>query len=130
MSKCCKWLDRDLCHSPLYIGLCTTEKSYLSELKRLGIKKNDRPSFCDLGDAVVHFVENKKGTVSEGTVSAIVCIPYGRPIHEVVGLLAHEAVHIWQEIKIKLGEHSPSPEFEAYSIQTITERLYGAYYNV
>ena len=36
-----------------------------------------------------------------------------------VALICHEAVHVWQEIKEKMGEENPSIEFEAYSIQKI-----------
>lgn len=41
----------------------------------------------------------------------------------VIGLLIHEGVHVWQELRKSIGEHSPSAEFEAYSIQCITQRL-------
>lgn len=34
-------------------------------------------------------------------------------------LIAHEAVHVWQEIRERMSECNPSIEFEAYSIQKI-----------
>ncbi|NNI58331.1 hypothetical protein C2817_11540 [Pasteurella multocida] len=34
-------------------------------------------------------------------------------------LLAHEAVHIYQDMIKEMREEEPSPEFEAYSIQNI-----------
>lgn len=43
---------------------------------------------------------------------------------QVHGLLLHEAVHIWQELKLRMGEHDPSIEFEAYSIQAIAQDLF------
>lgn len=42
---------------------------------------------------------------------------------QLAGILVHEATHIWQEIREQMGEASPSQEFEAYSIQFITEEL-------
>ena len=45
----------------------------------------------------------------------------------VYALLAHEATHIWQKIRENLGEESPSPEFEAYSIQNISQNLFDSY---
>ena len=38
-------------------------------------------------------------------------------------MLLHEAVHIWQIVKRRMGEREPSVEFEAYSIQAIAQDL-------
>lgn len=46
---------------------------------------------------------------------------------QVHGLLLHEAVHIWQELKERMGEGEPSIEFEAYSIQAIAQDLFEMY---
>ncbi|MFH3942297.1 hypothetical protein ACJBLD_17075 [Acinetobacter nosocomialis] len=43
---------------------------------------------------------------------------------QVYGLLLHEAVHVWQFVKRRMGEHEPSVEFEAYSIQAIAQDLF------
>lgn len=42
----------------------------------------------------------------------------------IVGILAHEATHLWQRAKEYLGEKAPSAEFEAYSIQGFTQSLF------
>ena len=47
---------------------------------------------------------------------------------EVIALIVHEAVHVWQEIKQRMGEQNPSIEFEAYSIQQIVVNLVSDYY--
>ncbi len=120
-----KWLDRSLVISPIHYGLCKTEKAFKKELKRLGIRKKDRPDFLKSphANATVHFFERDDG------VCAIVCLgnTEGRTPNEIVGLLIHEAVHIFQEIKANIGEQHPSSEFEAYSIQTIAQHLIEAY---
>ncbi len=120
-----KWLDRSLIISPVHYGLCKTEKSFKKELKRLGIRKKDRPDFLKSthANATVHFFER------DNSICAIVCLgeTKDRTPNEIVGLLIHEAVHIWQETKSVIGEHSPSREFEAYSIQCIAQRLIEAY---
>ncbi|MDN8191865.1 hypothetical protein QZK04_17625 [Acinetobacter baumannii] len=46
---------------------------------------------------------------------------------QVYGLLLHEAVHIWQIVKRRMGEREPSVEFEAYSIQAIAQDLFEMY---
>lgn len=60
---------------------------------------------------------------SKGKECAIVCIRPNDNDAQVYALLVHEAVHIWQRVKELLGEHSPSAEFEAYSIQRISLEL-------
>lgn len=41
--------------------------------------------------------------------------------------LVHEAVHVYQFIKERMGEASPGDEFEAYSIEQVVANLYAAY---
>ncbi len=126
MSKKVIWLDRDLVKNPLYLGVCKNEKAFTREMKRLNIKKNNRPAFIlNRADATVHYFEK------ENKVSAIVCLDESskkcRTKAEIMGLITHEAVHVWQEIKSHIREQLPSPEFEAYSIQMIAQRIYEAY---
>jgi hypothetical protein len=119
------WCDRALFVSPVYYGVCKTEKAFKKVLKHLKIPKADRPSFLknDHSDATVHYFERDE------KVAAVVCVgdTEGRSPHEIVGLLIHEAVHIWQEVKEYIGESNPSREFEAYAIQTIAQRLIEGY---
>lgn len=120
-----EWLDRSLVTSPVYFCLCMTPKQFAHELKRLGLKKRQRPDFLpnNHSDAAVHFLE------CEGKTAAIVVLRRDKT-HEpaqVAAMLVHEAVHIWQEIRANLGETAPSAEFEAYSIQAISQRLFYAY---
>lgn len=63
-------------------------------------------------------------------ICAIVCLgpTKGFSMVQVHSILAHEAVHIWQEIRGHIGEKYPSHEFEAYSIQSITQNLMTAYH--
>lgn len=118
------WLDRTLFVCPIYYTLCTTEKDFQRELKRLDVDRQSWPAFMasKTANASVHFLEN------EGKTCAIVCIaPIDRDPVEVAGLLVHEAVHIWQEARDDVGERSPSSEFEAYAIQHIAQNLMAEY---
>jgi hypothetical protein len=51
----------------------------------------------------------------------------GKDQLQVYGLLLHEAVHVWQIVKRRMGEREPSVEFEAYSIQSIAQDLFEMY---
>ena len=119
------WCHRTLVSAPIHYALCTSEDAFNKEVKRLSYQY----PIDWLGDGVkacTHFFE-----ADEGGTLAIVCIPvdipYGMP--EVAGLLAHEGMHVWQEVLKVTGEDKPSSEFEAYSVQHIVHNLMAAYLN-
>jgi len=90
----------------------------------MNVPADKRPSFTinEWSHAATHFFER------DGKTLIIVCVNVdGRSGIEVAGLLVHEAVHIWQEYRRNVGETSPSSEFEAYSIQTISQQLMWGY---
>lgn len=117
------WLSRRLMDSPVYFCLCLTEKQFKKKLKHLDVR--EELSFVNCGsDATTHYFER------DGKVTAIVCLPFSKKfsLDQHVALLVHEAVHIWQQVRECIGEHSPSKEFEAYSVQSITQELLGYYF--
>ena len=117
-----KWSDRGLFQSPICFALCRSQKKFDKELKRLGIRKKDRPDFLlsDRADATAHFI-----TANNGSEIVIICLGdvKDRSLTAIYGLLVHEAVHIWQHVKELIGESDPSAEFEAYSIQNLAQKL-------
>jgi hypothetical protein len=126
MSKRVDWIDRALVVSPYYIGLCKSSDVFERELKRMKVPKADRPDFIlHDANATVHFFE--KG---DGKLCAIVCItkPKGLNRIQLDCLLVHEAVHMWQRVRTNMGERDPSHEFEAYAIQSISQRLIESYW--
>lgn len=114
-----KWIDRELIRSPLYYCLCTTEKEYLREMRKLDIKDPDK-WLKGHANATTHYITN-----DDKATCALVCfrIDDKRTILEMETLLVHEAVHIFQEICVDIGEHKPSHEFQAYGIQRISLNL-------
>lgn len=121
-----KWLNRSLVYSPVYYGLCLTEKDFHKELKKMKVPEKHRPNFINPGcdGTMHHFVSDQHDEC------CIVCVRRKRlPVHQVAGLLVHEAVHVWQYVRRSIGEEEPSAEFEAYSIQTISQFLIEAYYD-
>ncbi len=129
-----KWLNRTLVTSPYCYAICTDEAEFKRELKRLRVPVKEWPDFVGDGmnsrsDATTHFFENNKD--KDIGLCAIVCIKASKSwttagLH---GLIVHEAVHIWQFVCKELGERNPGPEFEAYSIQAISQNLISAYNN-
>lgn len=121
-----KWIDRDLVASSCYIGLCQSEKSFHKELKRLSIPERKWPEWVSKGaDACVQHIYKVDGSGDVLFVCVGDCTK--RKPSEIVGILIHEAVHVWQSIRKDMGEKKPSKEFEAYSIQNIAQKLIVSY---
>lgn len=103
---------------PIYYGFCPSEKAWKSALKRLGITSEPYPDT----DGKCTFLE-KNGK----DLCAIVTIKDHSDPTEVIGILVHEAMHIWQAIKENIGEKDPGHEQEAYAMQAMTMELIDAY---
>lgn len=120
-----KWLDRSLIVGP-YLCLALDEASFHKAFNDLKRPKADRPRWIlnDHSHATVHTLENV-----DGNLAAVVCLRVDGDYSgiQIAGLLIHEAVHIWQEFSHRIGEGQPSEEFEAYAVQSISQRLMSSY---
>jgi hypothetical protein len=119
-----EWLGRALVTSPYYYCLCASEKRFKAELKRIKLKKKYHPGFVLHGaSATIHFFEQGEKQL------AIVCMQKDKEKTkpQLYAMLVHEATHLWQKIRENIGEAAPSNEFEAYAIQTLSQRLIEAY---
>lgn len=117
-----KWLERNFLPLP-YLTLCLTEKEFERELKRL--KSPDRPRFVSSGaNATTHTLQHEKG----GLV-CLVCLEgwEEKGLSQIVGLLAHEATHVFQEAMDDYREQKPGDEVQAYGVQHITQQLFEAF---
>jgi hypothetical protein len=113
------WCDRGW--QPVKYALCLDESVWDREMKRLQLTTtvsfptaHGCCTFLESGQQAMVMV-----TLGEGYKSR-------KPI-EVAGILVHEATHVWQHITKIIGEESPSIEFEAYSIQAISQELMHAF---
>lgn len=118
-----KWLLRDLIVGP-YVCLVTSQAECNRAFKDAGLKETVPWIASDHSDASVHYFDNPKG---EQCYVVAIRLRDGISGIQVAGLLTHEAVHIFQGFCERIGEHQPSKEFEAYSIQSISQRLLDAY---
>lgn len=114
-----KWLDRDTVFAP-YTTLCLSEAEFLKAAAHCKITNPGEWMNESRHKAVVHTWEN------DGKLCCVVCVHpdalKAEPI-EVACSLVHESVHIFQRLCDSIVEDSPSREFEAYSIERISERL-------
>ena len=114
-----KWLGRDTVRTP-HLVLCLTEAEYLKAARHCKVAQPHTWIEESRQKAVVHTWE------SRGQLTCVVCLHpdalQSDPI-EVVAVLVHEAVHVFQRLCDSIGEDHPSSEFEAYSIERIAEQL-------
>lgn len=116
------WLDRRIAVAGPYLCLCLSEVEYRAALKHLKVDSSE-PWISRYADATTHVRHDVRG------LATIVCLGdmEGRTPIEIVGLLVHEAVHIWQEWCEHYSEKHPSAEQEAYAIQAISQELMAEY---
>lgn len=113
-----KWLSRDTIRAP-HLALCLSEKEFLTAAKHCDIRAPGEWLDESRHIAVVHTWER------EGALTCVVCLNAKNrndPI-EIACTLVHESVHIFQRLCDSIGEDAPSREFEAYSIERISESL-------
>jgi hypothetical protein len=115
-----KWIDRALIISPVFYTLCTDEADFYRLMKNIKMPIVDQPEFMIAGSgATTHTFRTEEYPV------AIVCMNLDNDATnaQLSAMIAHEAVHVFQYILECIGETDPSVEFEAYSIQMITQQL-------
>lgn len=102
---------------PIYVGYAPDEKAFRREMKRLGC---ENPPPYTLSGGTTHCLR-KDGALT----TCIVCAKRrdGVGTEAMIGLLVHEAVHVWQAVLESMSEEDPSPEFEAYTVQHIAQWL-------
>ena len=120
-----KWLPRDLIVGP-YLCLVLSEKDYHRAMIDFKVPPSERDPWIKTAhsDATAHILEHP--TRGMAVVVALRVRP-GISGVQIAGLLVHEAVHAFQHYCERIGEHRPSSEFEAYSIQSMAQRLMQSY---
>lgn len=93
-------------------------------MKRLSVKDDPLPEYPTTDGRCSQFIEDGKNCV---LVTIAERIDKKRDRLGIVGLIVHEATHVWQYVRRDIGETEPSVEFEAYAMQSITTQLCDAY---
>ena len=112
-----------------YVGVCKTKTQFSRELKRLKLNDvNVEKIWRADADAATYFFEKERKQLAIVVMNAEK-VPHDADVASVVGLVAHEIIHVWQSIKEDVGENNPGHEMEAYYLQAlIQEALYGLYW--
>jgi hypothetical protein len=115
------WLNRSTGNLAFNYALFTTDESFQAALKEIEFPEASDFMLNSYADATCHFLRVK------GVMHCLVTIHENPNDIEVVGLLAHEALHIWKKHLKIIGERKPGEEQECYGVQFITQNLYEAY---
>jgi len=101
-------------------GFCPDERAWKREMRRLNITDAPYPT-TDNACSTFESTKSNKHCV-------IVTINERKRLKlQVVGLIVHEAMHVWRFVRENMGEREPSLEFEAYAMQAIAQNLIAAY---
>ena len=99
------------------VALCVSPKAWDEEMRRLKIVGEPWPE----SDGRTTTFQN---SVSKGRVIIVSLNRFeSRTPIEVAGLLIHESVHVWQEIREAMKERTPGAEHEAYTVAFIAQRF-------
>ena len=101
-------------------GFCPSKKAWKRQMKLMGC---DAP-YPDTEGSATTFTKNGEMMVVLVTLADSAGT---RPPTEVIGLMAHEAVHVWQSACEAAGDDEPSSEAEAYGVQSILQSLMDGY---
>lgn len=103
---------------PINVAVVNDKAAYNRLLRNCGLPKHEKWDASAAG-RFVSFVHETKPTICAIYFPGLL---NGKPSKlQAVGVVAHECAHVWQEIRIAMGEAEPSPEFEAYTIQALVQ---------
>ena len=117
------WLDRTLLVGP-YLALVTSEAEMLRLTREAKVTPPEHWCGNDGWDACTHTW--RKGTELICIVAINPKYTKDMPPTHVAALIVHEATHVWQETKDKIGGNIGN-EAEAYAMQNICRELFNAY---
>jgi hypothetical protein len=114
-----QWRSLDI--FPFHFGFCPNKTAWDRDMKRLNMT-------CDYPTSdgnCAYFVNDGL----KGGAACIVTLGERKKWNGIgiVGLLVHEAAHVWQRCCEHVGEEKPSAELEAYAMQLIVEELIEGY---
>ena len=116
------WLNRFVAAPGPFLTLCLDEQTFLAAMAHCKIG-SPNPWLNAGANATMHpLLRNNKD------LTCVVCLEEGTyALTEVLGILVHEAVHVWQSYAEGIGEDKPAIEQEAYAIQAIAQELITSY---
>lgn len=117
------WCGQELIVCPFKYKLCVGVEAVVKEFRKLEVHEEQWTGVLGSTACCVFMERTKEGSVCIVFLSDL----KGVSDDEILGILAHESVHIWQRARDIMTEECPSGEFEAYSIQQVFMNLLQEY---
>lgn len=118
------WMNRSLLQGPR-VALVANERQFLAAKRAAGVECTD-PLLTHAMSACVHaYTDNNGDLVCIVGISLAACSRMDGI--DIAALLVHEAVHVWQEVRARLGPGDLGQEMEAYAVQNIVANLMHGY---
>lgn len=114
------WIDRGW--QPVFLGFCPSKKAWDAAMKEFKIEE---PPEYPVSSGCTQYVCNDK--TGEAAILVVLNGDDKQPLLNIIGLMVHEATHVFDFICEFINEDEPSREFKAYSIQMITMELLEAW---
>ncbi len=106
-------------YAPAEVWYVANEKAYRRFARKLKLK-NPVTMHWDAQGCTAEFLEGKyQAVTTRSNLDGGVC--------HIAAVIAHECVHLWQNLKGYIGEDSPGEEVEAYIIDHFVEQVMKAY---
>lgn len=116
------WSFNDV-YFPVNLGFCPGEKAWCRHLKLIGW---DGSTEYPTHSAAFNTLHPKEG-LPWGIITVADRIDDLDDPTQIIALIVHECVHMFQWICDEIGETHPSKEFEAYTIQYLSVSTIGLY---
>jgi predicted RecB family nuclease len=104
---------------PCYVGFTVSQKAFKREMERICPKQEVPFLGSSRANATTHFL------TKDGATTAIIAMMSPKrakvSFEQYAALVAHEAVHVAQQIWLDIGEKEPGKEAEAYFVQHIVQ---------
>lgn len=115
------WCDRGF--QPHFFGFCPDETAWKRLLRSFN---HPTPVAYPISAGACSIFDHSNGK-SSSVVTIAQDVDKRCTKQEIVGLIVHEATHVYQHVLESMDEKNPSVEFEAYQMQGITQALLAAY---
>lgn len=106
-----------------YFTLCLNDSQFRRVLKDIDFDSEISFNKNAGADATTHTFDRGRKVI------CVVCLGdrKGRSLTQIIGLIAHEAMHILDKVWQDAGEEHPSSELKAYAIQHLVSELMKLY---